>query len=121
MDKVWKPYNVKAIVNNVKLVFRTGDIEKLNGTAYRFIILYMGFIAHYDIYGFKAAYSKRPGLLARNLLMSEGYSNDLNYNYKAARQHLEGRWREQGGMIYQKSVGETMLGILAAANDFLQR
>jgi hypothetical protein len=42
------------------------DIEKLNGTGYRFIMNCSGFIAHYDINGFKAAYSE-PGSLQRDI------------------------------------------------------
>ena len=40
------------------------NIEKLNGTGYRFIMNCSGFIAHYNIEGFKAAYSE-PGSLQR--------------------------------------------------------
>jgi hypothetical protein len=116
----WPPYNVKAIVNNVKLVFKTRDINKLNGTAYRFITLYHGFIAHYDLGGFRNTYQGLLTQLAKNLLTSEGYSSDMNYNYKAARQHLLGHWADQGGMAYQKSVGDAMLGIIAVADNYLR-
>lgn len=55
--KILKPYNSKAIVNNVKLVFKTGDIKKLNNPTYHFIYLLSGFIAHYNLYGFQDTYS----------------------------------------------------------------
>ena len=32
------------------------DIEKLNGTGYKYLYLCSGFIAHYDLQGFKAYY-----------------------------------------------------------------
>lgn len=113
----WPPYNVKAIVNNVKLVFKTGNINKLNGPAYHFISLYMGFIAHYDLYRFRKIY-ENLNLFAKHLLTSE-CSNDLNYTYKEAIRHLQGNWKDQGGMVYQKSVGDTMLGIIAVARNYL--
>lgn len=52
------PYTEKQkslIVNNI--VKACDDIEKLNGTGYKFIYLANGFIAHYNIDGFKANYS----------------------------------------------------------------
>lgn len=52
------------IVNNVVAACR--DIEKLNKTGYDFLYLASGFIAHYDINGFKAHYSE-PGSLQRDI------------------------------------------------------
>lgn len=52
------PYTEKQkslIVNNI--VKACEDIEKLNGTGYKFIHLANGFIAHYNIHGFKDHYS----------------------------------------------------------------
>lgn len=42
------------------------DINKLNGTGYKFLNLCSGFIAHYDINGFKAYYDE-PGKLQRDI------------------------------------------------------
>jgi len=42
------------IVNNI--VKACDDIHKLNGTGYKYIYLASGFIAHYNIHGFKANY-----------------------------------------------------------------
>jgi len=44
------------IVNNI--VKACSDIEKLNGTGYKYIYLANGFIAHYNIGGFKDHYSR---------------------------------------------------------------
>ena len=44
------------IVNNI--VKACSDIEKLNGTGYKYIYLASGFIAHYNIGGFKDHYSR---------------------------------------------------------------
>jgi hypothetical protein len=52
------------IVNNVMAACR--DINKLNKTGYEFLYLASGFIAHYDINGFKAHYSE-PGSLQRDI------------------------------------------------------
>jgi len=116
----WPPYNVKAIVNNVKLVFKTHNINKLNKPAYTFITLYHGFIAHYDLGGFRSTYEGSLRIFAKNLLTSEGYSNDPYYNDRNARQHGEGWWKDQGGMIYQTSVANTMRGICDAARAYLK-
>jgi hypothetical protein len=43
------------IVNNV--VSACKDINKLNKTGYNFLYLASGFIAHYNLHGFKAFYS----------------------------------------------------------------
>lgn len=43
------------IVNNI--VRACDDISKLNGTGYKYIYLASGFIAHYNINGFKSNYS----------------------------------------------------------------
>ena len=41
------------------------DIRKLNGTGYRFMYLAGGFIAHYNLAGFKAEYS--DGTLSQDI------------------------------------------------------
>jgi len=46
----------RLISKNVLAACR--DIEKLNKTGYNFLNLCSGFIAHYDIHGFKAYYSE---------------------------------------------------------------
>lgn len=66
------PRQQTLIVNNI--VAACGDIEKLNKTGYRFINQACGFIAHYDLYGFRAAYSE-PGSLAR-AIRANAHIND---------------------------------------------
>lgn len=116
---MWKPYNTRTIVNNVKLVFKTHDINKLNGTAYRFIINYHGFIAHYDLYGFRHTYSGSLRVFAKNLLTSEMF-NELRYNEHYADRRDHGEYDDQGGKAYQKSVAATMRGIFDAAKAYLK-
>ena len=63
----WKPINSRAIISNINLVFKTGNIEKLNGTTYRFVHNLSGFIAHYDLRGFQCTYQDLRDF-ARDLL-----------------------------------------------------
>jgi hypothetical protein len=112
------PYNTKAIVNNLKLVFRTRDINKLNGTAYHFISQHMGFIAHYDINGFKSVYEDVQSF-AQTLETSE-YSKDLDYNLKWATKRETGTGY-YGDAAYNKSIAETIRGIIEAARTFQNR
>jgi hypothetical protein len=50
------PINSPAVTRNIALVLRTNDINKLSDTGYRFLSLLQGFIAHYDLNGFKDYY-----------------------------------------------------------------
>lgn len=54
----------KAISRNV--IAACKDIEKLSRAGYKFLYLCSGFIAHYDIEGFKAHYSE-PGSLQADI------------------------------------------------------
>ena len=72
------------IVKNV--VAACKNIEKLNGTGYKFIYLASGFIAHYDINGFKdhyENYSLRSDIIdnARMNMWSNFHEGDQNYEY----------------------------------------
>jgi len=52
-----KPVSSLRIVRNFKKVIEARDINLMSKELYDFLNLYCGFIAHYDINGFKAAYS----------------------------------------------------------------
>ncbi len=52
-DGNWKPYNADYRERNIREVFKSGDIGRLTKGTYDFIIRHMGFIAHYDLYGFQ--------------------------------------------------------------------
>ncbi len=45
-----------AVIRNFKEVIETRDIDKMNKELYDFLNLYCGFIAHYNINGFKDVY-----------------------------------------------------------------
>jgi hypothetical protein len=83
------------IVNNI--VRACGDIEKLNRTGYKFINLASGFIAHYDLYGFRAAYSA-SGALARDIMRyahqnqwNNFHSSDPDYLYYMGKRDIYNR------------------------------
>ena len=46
-----------AVIKNFQEVIESKDIGKMNKELYEFLNLYCGFIAHYDINGFKATYA----------------------------------------------------------------
>lgn len=82
------------IVNNI--VKACSDIEKLNGTGYRFIHLANGFIAHYDINGFKAYYSRHDLSqdIARNIGANQWNNfspSDDNYPYYMSKKDVYNR------------------------------
>lgn len=64
------------IVNNV--IAACGDINKLNSTGYNFLYLSSGFIAHYDIHGFKAHYSE-PGSLQADIEANARFNQWHNF------------------------------------------
>ena len=83
------------IVNN--LVSACKDINKLNGTGYKFINTASGFIAHYNIDGFKAYYSNE-GKLQRTIEENARYNQwknfregDDNYEYYMSRRDVYNR------------------------------
>ncbi len=52
-----KPIGKLPVVRNFRTVIENIDIRNMNKELYQFLNLYCGFIAHYDINGFKATYS----------------------------------------------------------------
>ena len=106
----WKPYNVKPILGNVELVFKTGDITKLNQTAYDFIMLMNGFIAHYDLSGFQATYHN-----------VEDLRKQLDDNYilhDADRDETDGSFEKWYGKAYNQSKAEIKRGLVALARKY---
>jgi hypothetical protein len=45
-----------AVIRNFKEVIESRDIDRMSKELYHFLTLHCGFIAHYDINGFKATY-----------------------------------------------------------------
>lgn len=73
----WK-INTKGIIRSVESVLKTGDIDKLTQDAYGFVMNMSGFIAHYDINGFKSEYNNTADLL-RELQKSVDVSDAERY------------------------------------------
>jgi hypothetical protein len=46
-----------GVIKNFQEVIENKDINRMNKELYQFLNLYCGFIAHYDINGFKATYN----------------------------------------------------------------
>jgi hypothetical protein len=81
------PRQKSLILSSFKRVFATGDIENLSNTAYKYIYLASGFIAHYNLYGFRDAY-RDVSLLRKNILTNAQFNTwsnftpaDRDYNY----------------------------------------
>ena len=93
-----KPYTERQksyIVNNI--VSATKNIEQLNETAYKFLYLACGFIAHYNRHGFKAEYDE-PGKLRRHILNNQRNNqwtnfspSDTNYAYYMSKKEIYNR------------------------------
>ena len=71
------------IVNNI--VNSCKNIDKLNNTGYNFIRLASGFIAHYDLRGFKAFYSEYS---LKDDIINNSRVNQWN-NFKPDDDHYE--------------------------------
>jgi len=85
--KAITPRQKSLILASFKRIFSTGDIEHLTSTAYKYIYLSSGFIAHYNLYGFRDAY-QNTSLLRQDILsnaQANTWSNftpaDKNYDY----------------------------------------
>jgi hypothetical protein len=83
------------IVSNV--VKACKNIDNLNKTGYKYINLCSGFIAHYDLYGFIAAYST-PNSLKRDIISYAGQNQwnnfrpgERDYDYMMAKKDVYNR------------------------------
>jgi hypothetical protein len=69
-----------AVIKNFQEVIETKDIGGMTKELYEFLILHCGFIAHYDIHGFKATY-KSPqdfaGVFIRHFDRERPYYNGI--------------------------------------------
>ncbi len=57
IEKSDKPVSSLNVVKCFKRVIESRDINKMTRELYQFLNLHCGFIAHYDIHGFKSVYS----------------------------------------------------------------
>ncbi len=98
----WEPLNSKAIVHNIELIFKSNDINKLNKPTYNFVHNLTGFIAHYDLYGFRSTYEDLR-LFADELL---GACTENEANYK-----LDEDFIRDYGRAYCQSEADIINGI----------
>ena len=113
----WKPYNVKAIVSNVKSIIEHKDITYLNNPTYKFITSHLGFIAHYDLGGFQSTYQDLREFM--KALQSSEYSQDKDYNlHQADRQETDKDFDEWYGQVYNKSIAEATRRIVMLCREY---
>lgn len=81
------PNQVRLIVLSFRNVFAHNEISKLTKSAYNYIYLCSGFIAHYDVWGFRGHYADVESLkrdILRNLRANQ-WSNfrpgEKDYEY----------------------------------------
>lgn len=99
----WSPHNTKAILNNINLVFKSKDINNLNTPAYKFLMNLRGFIAHYNLYGFRGNYKDLRKLI-----------DDLDPQFLRADAHrdeTDSDFEEMYGKAYNKSKADIKRGI----------
>jgi len=89
------------IVNSVKKAIKTGNIEHLSNTAYKFVSLSSGFIAHYNLLGFRDAYANTQQL--KSELISNQTANQWG-NFRPGEKNYE----------YYKAKAEVYNAIVAA-------
>jgi len=71
-----KPIEKLHVVRNFRAVIEAKDVSLMNSELYHFVILHCGFIAHFNINGFKAAYSHPKdftGVFIRHFDRSHSY------------------------------------------------
>ena len=110
----WKPHHVPALERSIAAVFRSGDIGRLNSQTYQFIILNMGFIAHFDLNGFRHCYADLD--LFRTMLQTTEHSRDPDYNLRwADKYELDNDFIRWYGIAYCKSVADGIRRIVSVA------
>lgn len=77
---------VTLMVNNLKRIIKARDMNLLQKKLYEFVHLHCGFIAHYDLHGFRHTYSDGDDFVSFLERLKDGcavYGCDLedNYNY----------------------------------------
>ena len=109
---ILKPYNSIAILKNIKTIFLTKDINKLNKPTYNFLSSMSGFIAHYDLTGFQYNYRD-----LRDLINDLKNSSDYNDPEREVRDPF---FAAKYGREYPKSKVAILLGLPALINQYEQ-
>lgn len=74
------------IVSSVRKVFETNDINHLTNSAYKFVSLSSGFIAHFNLYGFRDAYANVNRLKHQ---LAQNYNSNQWNNFRAGERDYE--------------------------------
>ena len=69
---------VSGIYRSFTRIFKHGDMKNLTKNAYNFIMLSSGFIAHYNIHGFRETYED-VGHFASKILSNQQYNQWDNF------------------------------------------
>jgi hypothetical protein len=75
-----KPIERLSVVRNFREAMEARDISLINSELYQFLTLHCGFIAHYDINGFKGTYSSPKdfaGVFIRHFERGHSYFSDI--------------------------------------------
>ena len=114
----------RLIELNIRRVFETADIEALSQSAYHLITQHMGFIAHYDLSGFKGSYDDLRHFAAR-LQTSEYYYDDpawdrnLDWADELDRRYTADPTSRGGGQ--PPTVTATIRAIVRVAREYMPR
>lgn len=101
MKKQFTPYRTQAILKSLKQVFEGADMRYLTNDAYKFIINYCGFIAHYSLHGFRAYYGEKLDELVEQI-------STCNNDHREFDRYTRDKWfTQQYGEEYCKSITET--------------
>lgn len=126
--------NVKGIARSIEAVLKTGDSCKLTKDAYDFVHNMSGFIAHFDINGFKATYSNTALLLSdlkdssdtqdperyiRDVYFSEGEQSSYYAQKTELLKIIKELCRKYEGVVLSHEIGE-VTGKFAALRDHVK-
>jgi hypothetical protein len=89
------------IVSSLRKVFQTGDTQHLSKSAYNFLYLCSGFIAHYNLYGFRDEYQDVSYL--KRMILANVSNNQWN-NFRAGERDYD--YYMQKRDIYNRIVEE---------------
>lgn len=108
--KEWQALPVDRVLRNIGDVFRTGDSSKMMKCSYDVINQMGGFIAHYDINGFRHEYSDVRSL-SRDLLSSMDTQDPERY--------VRDQWfQDQYGLAYCQSKTDVYKGLKVLAEKY---
>jgi len=119
---------VARIIKNVEAVLKSEDADRLSDEAYKFISLKMGFIAHYNLFGFRDVYRNNIREFAEGLLCGEGHihGNMAGLTDVAPNEHEADRmvqdkfFTDSYGSEYCQRSAEALRGICKAARVYLR-